>query len=108
MLKIKCVSHQLGTIFESTFETVDKQLITFQALPNFGEYLETRKETIAKIKEKEELAQKFEEIKRIDEKIQVPKIKDIIGAGLPHIGTYKNLDNKKQVVALINDVSEVK
>ncbi|XP_055379483.1 dihydropyrimidine dehydrogenase [NADP(+)] [Condylostylus longicornis] len=33
----------------------------------------------------------------------VPKIKDIIGRALPHIGTYKQLDNKKQVVALIDD-----
>lgn len=34
-----------------------------------------------------------------------PKIKDIIGLALPHIGSYKSLDNKKQVVALIDDVS---
>lgn len=34
-----------------------------------------------------------------------PKIKDIIGASLKYVGTYKQLDNKKQVVALIDDVS---
>jgi len=34
----------------------------------------------------------------------VPKICDIVGAGLKHIGPYKRLDNTKQVVALINDV----
>lgn len=34
-----------------------------------------------------------------------PKIKDVIGQALPHIGTYKNLDNKQQKVALIDDVS---
>ena len=34
-----------------------------------------------------------------------PKVKDIIGRALPHIGTYKNLDNKQQKVALIDDVS---
>lgn len=34
-----------------------------------------------------------------------PKIKDVIGRALPYIGTYKNLDNKQQKVALIDDVS---
>lgn len=34
-----------------------------------------------------------------------PKLKDIIGSSLKYVGTYKNLDNKKQVVALIDDVS---
>lgn len=38
--------------------------------------------------------------------IPVPKIQDMLGAALPRIGTYKNLDNTKQVVALIDDVSE--
>lgn len=33
-----------------------------------------------------------------------PKMNDVIGASLRYIGTYKNLDNKKQVVALIDDV----
>lgn len=32
-----------------------------------------------------------------------PSVKDIIGLSLPHIGTYKKLDNEKQVVALIDD-----
>ena len=34
----------------------------------------------------------------------IPFIKDVIGNALSHIGTYKELDNKKQVVALIDDV----
>lgn len=37
--------------------------------------------------------------------ISPPKIKDVIGASLKHVSNYKNLDNTKQVVALINDVS---
>lgn len=32
-----------------------------------------------------------------------PSVKDIIGLSLPYIGTYKKLDNVKQVVALIDD-----
>jgi len=34
----------------------------------------------------------------------IPTVKDMIGKALPHIGSYKELDNKKQVVALIDDV----
>lgn len=35
----------------------------------------------------------------------VPSVKDVIGAALKHVGPYKKLDNTKQVVALIDDVS---
>ena len=34
----------------------------------------------------------------------IPAVKDIIGKALIHIGSYNELDNKKQVVALIDDV----
>ncbi|XP_022208508.2 dihydropyrimidine dehydrogenase [NADP(+)] isoform X1 [Drosophila obscura] len=34
---------------------------------------------------------------------EAPKVADIIGAALPRIGTYNQLDNKQQKVALIND-----
>lgn len=37
--------------------------------------------------------------------VNVPRIQDVMGEALPRIGTYKNLDNTKQVVALIDDVS---
>jgi dihydropyrimidine dehydrogenase (NADP+) len=33
-----------------------------------------------------------------------PSIKDVIGKALPHISSYKKLDNKQQVIALIDDV----
>lgn len=33
-----------------------------------------------------------------------PALKDVIGESLKYVGTYKKLDNKKQVVALIDDV----
>lgn len=35
---------------------------------------------------------------------EAPSVKNVIGISLPHIGAYKKLDNKKQVVALIDDV----
>lgn len=46
--------------------------------------------------------QEYKEIKNGVKK--VVKINDIIGEALPRIGTYKDLDNTKQVVALIDDV----
>lgn len=32
-------------------------------------------------------------------------VQSVIGRAIPRIGAYKQLDNKKQVVALIDDVS---
>jgi len=32
-------------------------------------------------------------------------LQDVIGKALPRIGAYEDLDNRRQVVALINDVS---
>lgn len=34
-----------------------------------------------------------------------PSVRDVIGLSLPYIGSFKQMDNKKQVVALIDDVS---
>lgn len=42
---------------------------------------------------------------QINGKKAAVKVKDVIGSALPSIGAYKKLDNKKQVVALIDDVS---
>lgn len=36
---------------------------------------------------------------------EVPKVKDVIGKALPRIGAFNDLDLKKHVVALIDDVS---
>lgn len=38
------------------------------------------------------------------DELKVLKVQDVIGKALPHIGPYKKLDNKRQVVALIDDV----
>lgn len=46
-------------------------------------------------------------VNRNDESVNkqvVIKVRDVIGEALPRIGAYKQLDNKKQVVALIDDV----
>ena len=38
---------------------------------------------------------------------KAPSVADVIGKALPHIGTYKSLDNKLQKVALIDDVNGI-
>lgn len=38
---------------------------------------------------------------------EIPRVKDVIGKALPKIGAYKQLDNTKQVVALIDDVNNI-
>lgn len=78
----------------------------------FGPYLKEREEKVAKLHEEKGALWKIDS-NDADIKIQngsskpqpAPKIKDIIGRALSHIGTYKNLDNKQQKVALIDDVS---
>lgn len=39
-----------------------------------------------------------------NDKFEIAKINDVIRLALPKIGAYKQLDNTKQVVALIDDV----
>lgn len=34
-----------------------------------------------------------------------PTVREVIGLSLPYIGSFKQMDTKKQVVALIDDVS---
>lgn len=41
----------------------------------------------------------------LESKKPVPSVRDVIGKAVPFIGAYKELNNKEQVVALINDVS---
>lgn len=78
----------------------------------FGPYLKEREEMLSKLrKEKGPLWKIVSDDADINPQNgghafqPVPKVRDIIGRALPHIGTYKNLDNKQQKVALIDDVS---
>ncbi|XP_010129768.1 PREDICTED: dihydropyrimidine dehydrogenase [NADP(+)]-like, partial [Buceros rhinoceros silvestris] len=75
-------------------------------LPSFGPYLEQRKKIIAenKIKLKEQsVAAVLPKKKRFIPKKPIPAIKDVIGKGLQYIGTYGELCNTEQVVALIDE-----
>ncbi|KAM6066496.1 dihydropyrimidine dehydrogenase [NADP(+)] isoform 2-T2 [Chlamydotis macqueenii] len=75
-------------------------------LPSFGPYLEQRKKIIAenKIKLKEQsMAAALPEKKHFIPKKPIPAIKDVIGKALQYIGTYGELCNTEQVVALIDE-----
>ncbi|RZF40963.1 hypothetical protein LSTR_LSTR013218 [Laodelphax striatellus] len=84
-----------------------KPVVNFEKkLPHFGEF-------------KKEIDHKISELKRSNIQTsncdtetdrppvipteKIPQMKDTIGASLSHIGVYKSLDKKQQVVALIND-----
>ncbi|CAH3165814.1 unnamed protein product [Porites lobata] len=93
--------HQKGKLVPKIAELVGK------SLPSFGPYLKERESIVAKHKEKIDLlSEKFE-----PEKVRpaykpdkaAPLIKDVIGAALSRIGTYGDLDNRQQVVALIDE-----
>ena len=82
-------------------------------MPNFGDYstkIHEIKQSYYKSAENEE-ANSVETdpfVKRVlnlAETSKIPRIKDIIGIALDKIGTYNDLNNKEQVVALIDEVT---
>lgn len=80
-------------------------------LPHFGTYNKKREEILHSIRLKSDLLQdnKVESYLSAPSAVNdlpVVKIRDVVGAALPSIGPYKQLDNTKQVVALVDDVSE--
>ncbi|XP_046578093.1 dihydropyrimidine dehydrogenase [NADP(+)]-like isoform X1 [Haliotis rubra] len=76
-------------------------------LPSFGPYMKKREEVIAGVKVKADLLENDNKLVPIRPanapKKSVPSVKDMIGRALPMIGTYNDLDNKQQVVALIDE-----
>ncbi|CAD1479183.1 unnamed protein product, partial [Heterotrigona itama] len=75
-------------------------------IPYFGEYQKLREQKIAEIKANSNPFDKIDTTRPTLKPIApIPTVKDVIGKALDHIGTYKDLNNKEQVVALIDDVS---
>lgn len=95
--------HQLGKPIPSLYDANGKKL------PHFGRYREERSKQMARLH-----VNANGEIVSVNQSgiqdppptngVKVPKLKDVIGRALKHVGPYKALDNKKQVVALIDDV----
>nr|XP_036880290.1 dihydropyrimidine dehydrogenase [NADP(+)] isoform X2 [Manis javanica] len=94
------VSHQKGKPSPPIAELKGKKL------PSFGPYLEQRKKIIAenkiKLKEQKTVFPPLERKLFIPQK-PVPTIKDVIGKALQYLGTYGELSNIEQVVAVIDE-----
>lgn len=78
-------------------------------MPSFGEFQKKQHEIKQKHYKSQETTSStdpyVERILNIAETSKIPKIKEIIGIALDKIGTYNDLNNKEQVVALIDEVS---
>jgi len=75
-------------------------------LPSFGPYQHERERQIAEAKTKEDILEAIIEKARPGHttKGPIPAIKDLIAQAIDKIGPYKDLNNKEQVVALIDEV----
>ncbi|XP_076813425.1 dihydropyrimidine dehydrogenase [NADP(+)]-like [Clavelina lepadiformis] len=92
--------HQLGKPTLRIRDLVGKDM------PNFGPYKKERKEILSKIK-KDELLLDERKAPPKDRPLyipttNVPSVREVIGASLPTIGAYNDLNNKQQVVAIID------
>lgn len=87
---------------------MNKKRFVFKHLPNFGPFLNERKKRIAEFKETDDLLAEKYQPKSLRPANQpsnpVPPIRAIIAAAVNRIGTYADLDNKQQVVAMIDEV----
>ncbi|CAB3224409.1 unnamed protein product [Arctia plantaginis] len=93
--------HQKGKPVQTLYDENGK------VLAHFGEYSKKREELLHEIRLKSDvLADNANETYLTNGNnhvLDVPKIKDVLGEALPRVGTFKHLDNTKQVVALIDD-----
>ncbi|XP_033636477.1 dihydropyrimidine dehydrogenase [NADP(+)]-like [Asterias rubens] len=93
--------HQKGKQVPKVSDMVGKHL------PSFGPYQQERIRILAQHKRKLDLLDPSlepEDPRTISKpKKSVPNVKDVIGAALDRIGSYGDLDNKQQVVALIDE-----
>ncbi|ESO92596.1 hypothetical protein LOTGIDRAFT_233044 [Lottia gigantea] len=93
--------HQLGKPVPKIKDIIGEDL------PNFGEYKEKRKEVLAKNKVKIDLLDDIYKPEPVrpayTPNTSVLHVQDVIGKALPMIGSYGDLDNKQQVVALVDD-----
>uniref|UniRef100_A0A4W2HDT1 Dihydropyrimidine dehydrogenase [NADP(+)] n=1 Tax=Bos indicus x Bos taurus TaxID=30522 RepID=A0A4W2HDT1_BOBOX len=93
-------SHQKGKPVPCIAELVGKKL------PSFGPYLEKRKKIIAEEKlrlKKENVTVLPLERNHFIPKKPIPFVKDVIGKALQYLGTYGELNNTEQVVAVIDE-----
>ncbi|XP_042884365.1 dihydropyrimidine dehydrogenase [NADP(+)]-like [Penaeus japonicus] len=90
--------HQLGKPLDAISAAKGK------TLPNFGPYRDEKEKKIAEHKIVADILEP-QPPPRVDTrpKYGVPSVQDLIGIALPMVGTYGELDNKQQKVALIDE-----
>ncbi|XP_032232152.2 dihydropyrimidine dehydrogenase [NADP(+)] [Nematostella vectensis] len=93
--------HQQGKPVPKIADLVGK------GLPSFGPYLVKRNEIIAAHKSSSDILSKEYEPEPVRPAVKqskpTPSVKDVVGLALDRIGTYGDLDNRQQVVALIDE-----
>ncbi|KAL9951246.1 hypothetical protein ACROYT_G043872 [Oculina patagonica] len=93
--------HQKGKIVPKIAELVGK------ALPSFGPFVKEREAIVARHKETSDLLSRELEPEKVRPALKpdkpAPLVKDVIGLALSRIGTYGDLDNSQQVVAVIDE-----
>ncbi|CAM9793677.1 unnamed protein product [Lampetra fluviatilis] len=88
--------HQRGKILPRLPQLLGK------SLPHFGPFLEERRRLLAEAKQRgAEMAAPTAEPRHAPSKA-TPHVKDVIGRALAHIGSYAELDNSQQVVAVVD------
>lgn len=102
--------HQKGKPVQSLYDHNGKKL------PHFGKYKIEREQQLEKLYLENKVSETltphhegkicgYSNGELTKEHTDTPKVKDIVGRSCSKIGAYKQLDNSKQVVALIDDVS---
>ncbi|KAL4708710.1 hypothetical protein ACJJTC_017389 [Scirpophaga incertulas] len=92
--------HQKGKPVQTLYDANGK------VLPHFGPYIKQREQILHEKRLQTDILQdnKVESyFGTVSNSPVVLKIKDVLGQALARVGTYKQLDNTKQVVALIDD-----
>ncbi|XP_028405372.1 dihydropyrimidine dehydrogenase [NADP(+)]-like [Dendronephthya gigantea] len=93
--------HQKGKAVPKINDLVGK------GLPSFGPYLSKREEIISKYKAETDLLATEHLPEKVRPPVQAikptPTVRDMIGRALNNIGSYGELDNKQQAVAMIDE-----
>lgn len=95
--------HQLGRPIAGVADMVGK------TLPNFGAFVQEKKRLVATVKQTTDLLDDgvIAEIKSYrpapPSPATVTPLSKVVGVAVPRIGTYTDLDNKQQMVALIDE-----
>uniref|UniRef100_T1ITK2 Dihydropyrimidine dehydrogenase [NADP(+)] n=1 Tax=Strigamia maritima TaxID=126957 RepID=T1ITK2_STRMM len=88
---------------ESGLQFLHAGASVLQSLPYFGAYQEKRDLVLAKMKENKLSQLPVAKPPVNKPTLPIPGVKEMIGRALAHIGDYSDLDNVKQVVALIDE-----